>query len=635
MFYHPDDEDGDNSVECSCTFAVVNDVSEDVLPTTDHEKHDKTPNANKTKSKTLHCSCRLYNGQPCYLWFPFGELENLRLHYASLEHQELDLVILSKISCGIHMNKTTQRQNKVQSDRKVTRTEYFHHGQQICRETFKYMHNISIDKLSALIRHYKENGITPRTHKNSKKLPYNTLSFETTKYVVDFIINYAECHAIMLPGRTPDFWNHDVKLLPTNCTKRSVYDIYVSVIKEAEIVKTVSYSSFRRIWSSLLPFIRTMPPATDLCWKCQKDASKLMRAKNRPEAKSQILIEIEEHLTAVTKERSYFRSICDESKRCLPEEVTSFITKQTGNRMEKGHYSFDFAQQLMYPSNPLQPGPIYFKTPRKCGLFGVHCEAIGQQMNYLIDEACSPGKGADCVVSLLHHFLEHYGLGEKNLYLHADNCSGQNKNSTMMQYLQWRVMTGLNDSITISFLLTGHTKFTPDRCFGLIKKKFRRTNVNSLNCIKDVVTASSTSNCAHVIGPDPTTAPVVFYRWTDFLSKSFKKVTNILKHHHFTFSESEVELKEYVDSPSHTQSLVKAPIAKHSFPAAQSLEGLSYKRQKYLYDEIRPFVDDPFKDIVCPPPEPQRDEMPMQEQESELSFNSACKFPSKKRQRHN
>ncbi len=30
--------------------------------------------------------------------------------------------------------------------------------------------------------------------------------------------------------------------------------------------------------------------------------------------------------------------------------------------------------------------------------------------------------------------------------------------------------------------------------------------------------------------------------------------------------------------------------------------GLSYERQKYLYDKIRDFVPDVSKDIVCPPP---------------------------------
>ena len=64
-------------------------------------------------------------------------------------------------------------------------------------------------------------------------------------------------------------------------------------------------------------------------------------------------------------------------------------------------YSFDFAQQVHYPSNPLQPGPIYFLTPRKVAIFGICCEAISQQVNFIIDAACNTGKGANTVVSLL------------------------------------------------------------------------------------------------------------------------------------------------------------------------------------------------------------------------------------------
>ena len=62
---------------------------------------------------------------------------------------------------------------------------------------------------------------------------------------------------------------------------------------------------------------------------------------------------------------------------------------------------------------------------------------------------------------------------------HADNCSGQNKNRFVMQYLAWRVMTGLNKRIEISFMMVGHTKFAPDWCFGLLKQRFRRTKTSS------------------------------------------------------------------------------------------------------------------------------------------------------------
>lgn len=70
----------------------------------------------------------------------------------------------------------------------------------------------------------------------------------------------------------------------------------------------------------------------------------------------------------------------------------------------------------------MQPGPIYFKTPRKCGLFGVCATGYPQQVTYLIDEAASSGKGSNQVISYLHHYFERYGLGEKHVVLHADNC---------------------------------------------------------------------------------------------------------------------------------------------------------------------------------------------------------------------
>ena len=108
------------------------------------------------------------------------------------------------------------------------------------------------------------------------------------------------------------------------------------------------------------------------------------------------------------------------------------------------HYSFDFAQQVHYPSNAAQPGPLYFLTPRKCGIFGVHCEGLETQVNYLIDEGMASSKGSNAVISYLHHYFERYGQGEQNLHLHCDNCAGQNKNRWVLFYFAWRVMKGFH-----------------------------------------------------------------------------------------------------------------------------------------------------------------------------------------------
>jgi len=42
------------------------------------------------------------------------------------------------------------------------------------------------------------------------------------------------------------------------------------------------------------------------------------------------------------------------------------------------HYSWDYAQQVHYPHHSQQTGPIFFRTPRKCSVFGVCSEGAGK-----------------------------------------------------------------------------------------------------------------------------------------------------------------------------------------------------------------------------------------------------------------
>ena len=60
----------------------------------------------------------------------------------------------------------------------------------------------------------------------------------------------------------------------------------------------------------------------------------------------------------------------------------------------------------------------------------------------------------------------------------------------------------LHESINYSFLTAGHTKFGPDRCFGMIKKAYKVNFVSSLNEFADMVDASSTNcvNKAQMVG---------------------------------------------------------------------------------------------------------------------------------------
>jgi len=91
------------------------------------------------------------------------------------------------------------------------------------------MSSISLNKLKALIQHYKEHGIAER-HRKSGGRRNNTrcLSYDDVKAVVTFITNFAEEHALVLPGRVPGFKRSDVRLLPSSETKASVWRKYKS-----------------------------------------------------------------------------------------------------------------------------------------------------------------------------------------------------------------------------------------------------------------------------------------------------------------------------------------------------------------------------------------------------------------------
>ena len=564
------------------------------------------------------CSCRHYEGNPCYLQFSAEEVLKARLEFMELTKQEMDIAVTSHLSSCMHRDMTTTRSKKrIQSERKNTRTDYLFGGHQVCREFFLHVHGISVKVLKNILVHFKKSGVCARRHKLSGTLPHNALSFEEIKQVVYFISNFAEANAIILPGRQPYGWKTDCKLLPTNCTKKHVFDLYSNEINRinsqsphgtsSQPLRAVKYSTFVNLWNRFLPFITNLKPATDLCWYCQQRSVHMQRSVNLPtDKKSKAAKEMLDHLEDAAKERSLYNAVIQEVKVNLPDGIYLGPHEECSFQGTV-HYSFDFAQQVHYPSNPQQPGPIFFKTPRKCGLFGVSCEGLTKQVNFLLDESWDYGKGANTVISLLHFFFDNFGLGETEVHLHADNCCGQNKSNAMIQYLLWRVLTGRHKKVTLSFLLAGHTKFACDWGFGLIKCKFRKTVVNCLKDIGDVVESSSVVNMSQLCASQDGTGIVPVYDWTNFLNTFCYRLPNILSYHHFYFEQGSgsVRVQELISSGDPVPIKIVKPntqLPTKELPRQLQTKGLSNDRKWYLYKEIRPFVSPQHQDDVAPLP---------------------------------
>jgi len=157
---------------------------------------------------------------------------------------------------------------KVLKQRVYSHTVYKHHGKQVCRNFFLKLHGIGHHRLDSLVTHLKKNGLSIR-QKNSggRKSNARSINFSSTKNVVSFLSNFAEEHAIKLPGRVPGFKAYNISLLPSEMTKSFVYSQYVS----SSVGTVVGSSTFSNLWHSLLPFVISSRPATDLCWVCQSN----------------------------------------------------------------------------------------------------------------------------------------------------------------------------------------------------------------------------------------------------------------------------------------------------------------------------------------------------------------------------
>ena len=94
----------------------------------------------------------------------------------------------------------------------------------------------------------------------------------------------------------------------------------------------------------------------------------------------------------------------------------------------------------------------------------------------------------------------------------------------------WRVLTGRNKTTTLSFMRVGHTYCMVDGNFGLIKKLYHCSDVDTVRQLSDIVDHPSKTNVSQLY-------PWEWREWDVMLAKLFTPLKGIRKLQHFTFSE--------------------------------------------------------------------------------------------------
>lgn len=546
----------------------------------------------------------------CYNFLLLGSLYLYhfahRYPFMELKKSEQDLIILghlvshrrSKVLENHYGQNTKRGKSRLRGAEHINRQDmqYYFADLPVCRQFYFFVYNIGKKRYENLIKHFDEHGLAPYVHISTGKTPNrsNVLSVTEIQKIVDFIRTFAERVAVPLPGRLPQFRDYKVMKLPSVETKRSVYKRYKDAATDDPTIRLVEESTFCKIWRKYCPYIATMRPANDLCDVCREHHSEIARSVNQPdEVKASKLNSAVQHLQQAQVQREFYNSWRDKSKSAVPSKLAVL--------------SFDFAENVSYPRSPQQVSSAYFRTARKCGIFGIRNEATNIQTNFLIDEEDHVGKGANVVASILHYYMETHPADKFILF--ADNCVGQNKNNTIIDYLLWRVLMGKNENISLNFLLTGHTKFGPDRNFGILKAKYSRANVDCLNDFINIVNSSS-PNGYNVAIPsiDPVTQVrnITWYKWDVYLQQFFKALKGIRQYHHFCFySDGRTTAKLFADSSEEvirlqtsTLNIAEAYMMEEIIP-----EGFSNERAWYLYEHIRSLCHNhASRDLVAPKP---------------------------------
>jgi hypothetical protein len=266
--------------------------------------------------------------------------------------------------------------------------------------------------------------------------------------------------------------------------------------------------------------------------------------------------------------------------------------------------SFDYSENLLIPSLIETPGIFYFKTRRKIDIFGINNESSNTQLNFLIDEPFKIQKGPNSVISMLDSYLARYVPDGTSLILYADNCPGQNKNQTMIAYLSYLVkILKRFPCVELHYLISDHTKFSPDRNFGHIKKNVRSSNCFSiLELIGDDGLIKRSGGRNDVITYKDPNSLITMFQWKDwkkFLSKKFLPCNGIRNWHKIKIlpNNDDICVADYEDEDLRMIKILKTNVNLDESPDIIQPNGLSEDRSIDL-EFFKDYVENSHKDFV-------------------------------------
>ena len=236
-----------------------------------------------------------------------------------------------------------------------------------------------------------------------------------------------------------------------------------------------------------------------------------------------------------------------------------------------------------------QLGCTYYLQKLKLDLFGIVNHGSNVSAVYLFDERVGP-KNTDHTISYLGDYLSKLPSWVTRIHLFMDNAASTNKNFYTMAWAMELVQQGILDFIRVSFLISGHTKFSPDLLFLKIAQTYNRSDVFTTEELGQIA-----GRYATVLHDDGT----IVCDWRNVLTK-YSKLPGIRSLHDFIFTKNPVnELVAKVRSQCYEGRFSDAAISvargrdihenvipdqtKESYVSSGKVRELSQSKRKQMY----------------------------------------------------
>ena len=202
--------------------------------------------------------------------------------------------------------------------------------------------------------------------------------------------------------------------------------------------------------------------------------------------------------------------------------------------MEVPKRSFSLVLAVDYQMSKLVPywgqcpqlGSTYYLQKLPHDIFGVVNHATNSSTVYLLDKRVGP-KNTDHTISYLTHYISQLPSWICRIHVYMDNTCTTNKIWYTMGWALEMVGQKRLDFIRISFLIAGHTKFSPDLVFAKIAQTYNRSDVFCTEDLKQVIAAH-----AEVVNKSE-----IVHDWRTNLTK-YSKLPGIHSLHDFVFTVS-------------------------------------------------------------------------------------------------